>query len=81
MSDLNQALTRLHAINGAAAIAAIGLLWWWSRDIERPHLTRAMMATILLVSAGLPRIEAVTPDLLLLALMTCLCSASPGSRR
>jgi len=59
-----------HAINGAAAIAAIGLLWWWSRDIERPHLTRAMMATILLVSAGLPRIEAVTPDLLLLALMT-----------
>jgi len=59
-----------HAINGAAAIAAIGLLWWWSRDIERPHLTRAMMATILLVSAGLPRIEAVTPDLLLLGLMT-----------
>jgi hypothetical protein len=29
-----------------------------------------MMATILLVSAGLPRIEAVTPDLLLLGLMT-----------
>ncbi|HSE68399.1 MAG TPA: hypothetical protein VLB12_15525 [Gemmatimonadales bacterium] len=59
-----------HAINGAVAIAAIGLLWWWSREVQRPYLSRAMLATILLVSAGLPRIEAVTPDLLLLGTMT-----------
>jgi hypothetical protein len=58
-----------HAINGAAAIAAIGLLWWWSRDIQRPRYSRALIATLLLISAGLPRIEAVTPDVLLLALL------------
>lgn len=59
-----------HAINGAAAIAAIGLLWWWSRKIQRPRFSRALFATFLLISAGLPRIEAVTPDVLLLALLT-----------
>jgi hypothetical protein len=58
-----------HAINGGAAIAAIGLLWRWSRNIQRPRFSRAMIATFLLISAGLPRIEAVTPDVLLLALL------------
>lgn len=61
-----------HAVNGLAAVAAIGLLWWWSRQAGQRFLARALIATFLLVSSGLPRIEAVTPDVLLLALMTWL---------
>lgn len=59
-----------HAINGIVATLAIALLWWWSRQIRHRFFTRAAIATILLISSGLPRIEAVTPDVLLLALMT-----------
>jgi hypothetical protein len=59
-----------HAINGVAAIAAIGVIWWWSRQHSERFFARGAIATLLLVSAGLPRIEAVTPDVLLLALMT-----------
>ncbi len=58
-----------HAINGFAAIATVALLWWWSRQNSQRFFARMMIATFLLISAGLPRIEAVTPDVLLLALM------------
>jgi hypothetical protein len=59
-----------HIVNGAAAIAAIALLWWWGRQVARPYFTPALLAVFLLASAGLPRIEAVTPDVLLLAMMS-----------
>ena len=58
-----------HAINGFAAIATVALLWWWSRQNTRQFFARTVFATFLLISAGLPRIEAVTPDVLLLALV------------
>lgn len=58
-----------HAINGFAAIATVALLWWWSRKNSQRFFARTVIATFLLISAGLPRIEAVTPDVLLLALM------------
>ncbi len=58
-----------HAINGVVAIAAIGVIWWWSRQNSQRFFVRFAIAAFLLISAGLPRIEAVTPDVLLLALM------------
>ncbi len=60
-----------HAINGVVTIGAVILLWWWGRQVPGQFYTRALIATLLLVSTGLPRIEAVTPDVLLLALMAC----------
>jgi len=59
-----------HFVNLIAAIAAIILLWWWGRQSARPYFTPAILAVFLLASTGLPRIEAVTPDVLLLAAMS-----------
>lgn len=59
-----------HFVNGAAALAAIALLWRWGRRDARPYLAPAMIAVFLLASTGLPRIEAVTPDVLLLAALS-----------
>jgi hypothetical protein len=61
-----------HAINGVVAMAAVVLLWWWGRRRAKPQFAVAAIATFLLISAGLPRIEAVTPDVLLLALLAGL---------
>jgi len=58
-----------HAVNGVVAVATVVLLWWWSRQNSQRFFARTTIATFLLISAGLPRIEAVTPDVLLLALM------------
>ncbi|MDP9144223.1 MAG: hypothetical protein M3N43_05945, partial [Actinomycetota bacterium] len=58
-----------HIVNGAAAIAAVSLLWWWGHRSARPYFTPLILAVFLLASSGLPRIEAVTPDVLLLAMM------------
>ncbi len=56
-----------HIINGAATFAALAIVWWWGRRYPGPYAGRALIAAFLLASAGLPRIEAVTPDLLLFA--------------
>lgn len=58
-----------HVVNGVAAVGAVMLLWRWGRRSGRPWSTPALLATFLLASNGLPRIEGVTPDILLLALM------------
>ncbi len=72
-----------HVLNTIAALAAIAILWHWARahststspsptpQDPRP-LGRAFIAAFLLCSAGLPRIEAVTPDVLLLLVLTWL---------
>ncbi len=57
-----------HGLNGAAAVGAILLLWHWGRRWS-PLFLRLLLVTFLLISAGLPRIEGVTPDVLLLACM------------
>jgi hypothetical protein len=56
-----------HYLNGAVAIGVITLLWWWGRRSDSPYFTPAIICVFLLASTGLPRIEAVTPDVLLLA--------------
>lgn len=61
-----------HIINGLAAIAAVLLLWRWGRITGRPLFAVAALAAFMLASTGSPRIEAVTPDVLLLAVMVAL---------
>ena len=65
-----------HIINTVAALGAIFVLWRWARraaSTEAPSaIGRAFLAAFLICSAGLPRIEAVTPDVILLLVMTWL---------
>ena len=61
-----------HLVNGIVIIGAILLLHAWGRRAGRPGFAVAALAALMLASTGLPRIEAVTPDLLSLALMAWL---------
>lgn len=62
-------VTLAHLINAAAAIAGAVLLGHWAMRSSGSTGARFLLAAFLLASNGLPRIEAVTPDVLLLALM------------
>ena len=55
-----------HYINTLAAVAGVFLIWRWARAVApmRPLFGQCAIAAFLLCSAGLPRIEAVTPDVL-----------------
>lgn len=55
-----------HAINAIAAAAGVFIVWRWSRAVAltRPVFGQCAIAAFLLCSAGLPRVEAVTPDVL-----------------
>ena len=55
-----------HAINAIAAVAGVFVLWRWGRAAApaRPCFGQLAIAAFLLCSAGLPRVEAVTPDIL-----------------
>jgi len=65
-------LTAAHALNALAVVGTIVLLWWWGRRSGGSLFTLAAFAALFLVSSGFPRIEAVTPDSLLLALIAWL---------
>lgn len=60
-------LALVHATNAAIAIGGIALLWRLARTHGDPVVARALFAAFLLCSARTPRLDAVTPDLLLLA--------------
>lgn len=66
------ALTTAHVINGLAALGAILGAWHWGRQLVAPRFRHAAIAVIVVVSFGLPPVELVTPDVLLLALMVWL---------
>lgn len=55
-----------HAMNAIAAVAGVFILWRWGRTVAltRPRFGQWAIAAFLLCSAGLPRVEAVTPDVL-----------------
>lgn len=72
LRDPIEMLVVSHLLNGAAVVATIVLLWRWGTRAERPRFTLAALFGLLLVSNGLPRIEAVTPDVFSLALMAWL---------
>lgn len=65
-------LTGVHLMNGVAVIGAVVIVWTWCRRSGDPRFGVAALASLFLVSSLLPRVEAVTPDALLLALMTWL---------
>jgi len=60
-------LALVHTTNAAIAIGCIGLLWRLARLHGDPIFARGLFAAFLLCSARTPRLDAVTPDLLLLA--------------
>lgn len=57
----------VHAANAAIAIGCVALLWRLARMHGDPLVARGLFAAFLLCSARTPRLDAVTPDLLLLA--------------
>lgn len=65
-------LVASHLLNGLALVGAILLLRAWGRRAGSPQFTVAALAALMLVSNGLPRIEAVTPDVLSLTLLAWL---------
>ena len=56
-----------HLVNLVSTLAALALLRHWGRRLGTPRAGLALLLAYLLVSSGLPRLEAVTPDALLLA--------------
>jgi hypothetical protein len=61
-----------HVVNLVAALAAVAILWRWLRRPALAGAAPAGFAALLICSAGLPRIEAVTPDVILLFLLVAL---------
>jgi hypothetical protein len=61
-----------HWLSLAAALTAVAVIWRRGRQLDHPLFARASLAGFLLCSAGMPRLEAVTPDLLLLLVMVLL---------
>ncbi|MGH7584069.1 MAG: hypothetical protein ACREL5_12665 [Gemmatimonadales bacterium] len=61
-----------HWLNLAAALGCIVVLWRWSLERLPTIFGRAAIPALLLCSAGMPRIEAVTPDVPLLLVVTWL---------
>lgn len=61
-----------HVLNGLAVTGAMILLYRWGARHPVPRFGVAALLGFLLVSGGLPRIEGVTPDTILLSLMAWL---------
>lgn len=59
-------LAQVHALNVVIALGIILLLWRIARAHDDPIVGRALFAAFLLASARTPRLDAVTPDLLLI---------------
>lgn len=58
-----------HLLNCFVAMAAVLLLWRLCCHRDDPALARLLFAAFLLASARTPRLDAVTPDLLLLTML------------
>jgi hypothetical protein len=62
-------LTQVHLLNVGIAIGTIGLLWRLAQRHGDPIVARALFAAFLLASARTPRLDAVTPDVLLIGVV------------
>jgi len=67
-----QLITVTHVLNLDAALGGLLIICLWARRSPGTYFARAAIAAYMLCSAGLPRIEAVTPDVLLLAIAVWL---------
>lgn len=61
-----------HLVNVAFVLATIWIIWRWARQMHAPWFGRGAIAALVVCSAEPPRVEALTPDLILLALMACI---------
>jgi hypothetical protein len=68
----NDLVTLAHIVNVVAVAAAIVVIWRWSRAMTTPWFGRAAIAALIVCSAEPPRVEALTPDLILLLITTCI---------
>jgi hypothetical protein len=59
----------VHALNVVIGVAAVGIVWRSLRHTDNAPLARMSFAALLLSSTRPPRVDAITPDLLLLALL------------
>jgi hypothetical protein len=67
-----QLIAVAHVLNLIVALGALVVIWRWARRSTAPLFGRVAITAYMLCSAGLPRIEAVTPDVLLLAITVWL---------
>ena len=67
-----QLIAVAHGLNLIVALGGLVVIWRWARRSTAPLFGRAAITAYMLCSAGLPRIEAVTPDVLLLAITVSL---------
>lgn len=68
----------VHTINTLIALGGVAAVWWIARRLDRPAFQRAAFAMLLVCSARAPRLDAVTPDLLLLAIVVLLAGELLG---
>src|SRR5436309_2902998 len=68
----NDLVTAAHLVNVIAVAATILVIWRWARGMSSPWFGRAAIAALIVCSAEPPRVEAVTPDLLLLCIAVCI---------
>jgi len=62
----------VHILNVVIAIGAVAVLWWATRRSRSVAEVRLSFAALLLCSYRPPRVDAVTPDLLLLAIVMAI---------
>ncbi|MBL0179237.1 MAG: hypothetical protein IPP98_08960 [Gemmatimonadetes bacterium] len=65
-------LVQVHFLNVGIALGIVALLWRSARAHGDPIVARALFAAFLLASARTPRLDAVTPDLLLIGAVLVL---------
>lgn len=63
-----QLITVTHLLNLIVALGGLLIIWRWAQRSPAPLFGRTAIAAFMICSAGLPRIEAVTPDVLLLTI-------------
>ena len=59
-----------HVLNLVFLLGTVVIVASWARRVADPAFGRAAFAALLLCSSGPPRVEAVTPDLLLILVLT-----------
>lgn len=76
-------LAQVHFLHAAIAMGAIALLWRLALHHGDPIFARGLFAAFLLANGRAPRLDAVTPDLLLLGAVVGLGAELlvPGGRR
>lgn len=62
----------VHLLNTLIALLGVAVIWWAARRSGNRLFGRTAFAALLVCSAQAPRLEAVTPDLLLVALVAMI---------